>query len=113
MEAVGPVVLVPVAIAEAPCIRRSVGRKGYEINPPVILIQIPSNTLERFASTVTYERNGSTTTALAMMLGSGARMTSMTRMVVLMIKVIWPLLVMGIILVDTRGTSLITTNLPD
>ena len=48
MEAVGPVELGLVAVTSAPCIIRSVGGKGYGIHPPIILIQIPSNTLARF-----------------------------------------------------------------
>ena len=73
MEAVGPVALGLVAVLAAPCISRILERKGDGIHPPIIIIQLTSNTLERFASNVTYVNNGTTTMLLSIMLGYRAR----------------------------------------
>ena len=102
IETVVPVVLIPVAIIEAPFIRRNVGINCYGIHTPIILIQIPKNTLARFASTVPSEKNGASTMPLTIMLVSSASSTTSTRSVVLILKGIWTLLIMGTIMLEAR-----------
>ena len=105
--------LIPFFLTEAPCIGRRVERKGSRIHWPIIMIQLLRNNLEQFASNVTHENNGVNPPPLAMMLRSSTRNLERSRKVVLILKVIFLLLVMGPIMVETRVTSMITTSLPE